>query len=613
MVHSHVLYIGGLTTAGVPKILQFQLLDKTLLPDSTFLTSYYINDFSNTIGISIDGFRPEVMPDEPIHLELPYEIDGMTVYAIGNSAFANQTNLLSVIMPGFLRTIGNFAFAGQRNLTRIEIPGWSFVWHDENIIFLNSIGEFAFFDTNLGYGGEDLFIPNSVTSIGFGAFARNNNLTSITLHFTGDGWAGTDTRFGYIFAFNIPQSLRTVNLITNVVQENAFVGATNIETLNLIWTAIIEPNVFCSLSNLRTLIMLENSWSVPSFGSQPLGWCSNLIHILVKDEEAAQEFRSIYRDIFANESGWIPYQSRIFSFSYSGSGCEEYPHIIKTPYHLSNIRHFPNRIYELGANIDLGGIEWEPIPRLYGTLDGRGQSIMNLTITGRIVAYNGQNFGLFAINSGTIMNVHLRDVDIYFIPDHAASWSNVGAFAGLNEGLIWGASSYGGRIGVHRQMSAMGGIAGENRGRIDWVSAHSKYLVGNGDMGGITGTNLHGGVLYQVRLHNSTINHFFVMNNRSIGGIVGYSLFSHLQHARVYFTNISHVGSDGTPWKTPWMGSIVGFLAYSSAWYMGGYGAVLNPGDLNAYQQSNFAQSVHVWGWCWVGNWVFLLDGFRGF
>ena len=123
-----------------------------------------------------------------------------SVTSIGNSAFAGCSDLNSITIPSSITSIGSSAFAGCSGLTSITIPN-----------SVTSIGDMAFescsglasitveagnpiydsrdmcnaiirtADNTLLAGCKNTTIPNSVTSIGIGAFLGCSGLTSITI------------------------------------------------------------------------------------------------------------------------------------------------------------------------------------------------------------------------------------------------------------------------------------------------------------------------------------------------------------------------------------------------------------------------------------------------
>ena len=130
---------------------------QTVGPSSTTLTYHYWTNFQATItdcDTSATG-----------SLEIPSTVDGAwPVTSIGKSAFANCTDLSSIIIGNSVTSIGNGAFASCTGLTSITIPD-----------SVKSIGEAAFaFCTGL----SSITIPDSVKSIGESAFALCINLNS---------------------------------------------------------------------------------------------------------------------------------------------------------------------------------------------------------------------------------------------------------------------------------------------------------------------------------------------------------------------------------------------------------------------------------------------------
>ena len=53
---------------------------------------------------------------------VPSVIDGYAVVAVGDRAFMNRTDVVSVVLPKGVQTLGWFAFSGCIALTRVELP-----------------------------------------------------------------------------------------------------------------------------------------------------------------------------------------------------------------------------------------------------------------------------------------------------------------------------------------------------------------------------------------------------------------------------------------------------------------------------------------------------------
>lgn len=129
-------------------------------PDSCFTLS----------GSAIAAYSND--PVCPIDVDIPSVIDGVTITAIGDSAF-REKRLTSVSLPDTVTTIGGAAFLGNSDLISLDLG--------EGIV---AIDDYVF--GQIGYEGQvnsltSVVIPDSVTTIGFQAFGGSRMLKNLTL------------------------------------------------------------------------------------------------------------------------------------------------------------------------------------------------------------------------------------------------------------------------------------------------------------------------------------------------------------------------------------------------------------------------------------------------
>ena len=145
-----------------------------------------------------------------------------TVTSIGDSAFRHMPNMTTVTISSSVQTIGYLAF-GTTYLTSITFTSPS---------SLTTIGDYAFQSTRF----TSISIPESVTSIGEGAFQLNTHLTSITIP---NGVTNIRP-----YTFDQASGLTAVSVPSGVTEigTNAFEGTTSLSSINL-------PNTLSSIGN----------------------------------------------------------------------------------------------------------------------------------------------------------------------------------------------------------------------------------------------------------------------------------------------------------------------------------------------------------------------------
>ncbi|MDY5651665.1 MAG: leucine-rich repeat protein [Paludibacteraceae bacterium] len=231
-----------------------------------------------------------------------------SVMSIGDYAFYGCTGLTSITIPNRVTYIGEYTFKGCTSLTSVTIGEsvseigksafesctslTSVVWnaiHCVNFInpdapFPNSVTSFTFGEkvehvpAYLCYDMSvlaSITIPNSVTSIGGGAFSGCSSLTSVTI-------PNSVTSIG-TYAFQGCSSLSSVTIPNNVtsIEAGAFSGCSSLTSVTIPnGVTSIGGTAFSGCSSL-TSVTIPNS--VTSIGETAFSGCSSLTSITLPD------------------------------------------------------------------------------------------------------------------------------------------------------------------------------------------------------------------------------------------------------------------------------------------------------------------------------------------
>ena len=196
-----------------------------------------------------------------------------SVTLIDNYAFESCTSLTSVTIPDSVTSIGEGAFKDCTSLTSVTIPG-----------SVTSIGAVAF------YGCESLIsvtIPDSVTSISSSAFRNCTSLTGIWVA-EGNSHYASDVS-GVLFnkdkttlvqcpgafaAYTIPNSVTSIG-------EGAFCNCTSLTSVTIPNSVtIIGDNTFDHCISLTSVTIPD---SVTSIGNGAFYWCRSLTSVTIPD------------------------------------------------------------------------------------------------------------------------------------------------------------------------------------------------------------------------------------------------------------------------------------------------------------------------------------------
>ena len=202
-----------------------------------------------------------------------------SVTSIGDYTFYNCVGLTSVTIPNNVKSIGNYAFIGCSGLKSVhitDIEAWCKIRFGPGSNPLRN-AHHLFMD-----GNEimDLVIPNSVTSIGYGAFFHCSGLTSVTI-------PNSVTSIGD-YAFYSCSSLPSANIPNSVtsIGERAFNKCSGLNS-------VIIPNSVTSIGH-------------NAFDGADITTVVSLIENPFKIEEKISDSRTFSQNTFFNATLYVP-------------------------------------------------------------------------------------------------------------------------------------------------------------------------------------------------------------------------------------------------------------------------------------------------------------------
>ncbi|MEG0076889.1 MAG: leucine-rich repeat protein [Erysipelotrichaceae bacterium] len=298
-------YIGRDTVLTIPNsfVIDGQNIEVTSIGDNVFagkamLTSITIPNTIISIGKSSFSNCTEL-----INISL-----GESLVDIGPNAFENCSKLVSITIPDSVNVIGTNAFSNTKNLKEININTkysgtitgspwgnlvgityWKEVIHSGDFAYNTLTNEIVGY---VGLGG-DVEIPSTlgtgmpVTGIGYGAFAHNTTITSVTIP---ESVIIIDK-----YAFNNCSNLASITFSEGLtkINEQAFSYCKNITELNLPNSLIeIGNSAFRDNTSLVTVNFGDKIETINAYGFSS---CTKLEEIKIPDS-----IKSIRYEAFAN-------------------------------------------------------------------------------------------------------------------------------------------------------------------------------------------------------------------------------------------------------------------------------------------------------------------------
>ena len=217
-------------------------------------------------------------------IELP-----LSLINIGDGAFCNCVNLSDVELPVGLTSIGDYAFQNCTSLVRMTIPksltscGWDIFSDCSNLKTINfeegitTIPDDLFWGFSGWFDGlEEIYIPDTVTTIGDESFYNCKNLASVT------GMKNV-TKIGYN-AFRNCEKLKDIELPAGLTScgANAFQNCKSLVEITI-------PDTLNSwggwtFADCSSLVHIDIANSITSIPSNTFNGCTSLSNIKLPEE-----------------------------------------------------------------------------------------------------------------------------------------------------------------------------------------------------------------------------------------------------------------------------------------------------------------------------------------
>ena len=321
------------------------------------------------------------------------------VMSIEDGAFQECESLISITIPTTVINIGDYVFCNCIALTSIKVEAGNTNYDSRNNC--NAIIETA--TNTLLSGCKNTTVPNSITSIKWGAFSGCSELNAISIPNSVTS-IGEDAFYGCtnLTAITIPSSVTSIG-------EAAFYGCSGLSTIIIPNSIIVlESSTFSGCSNLKT-VTIGNS--VKSIESNAFKGCMSITSIVIPNSVT-----SIGSNAFADCTDIVTVTigtgvQSIDSYAFTGVSPKKVIWLPKTqPSGYSNsklkgiVNYVPNESYSgldnvviypyLNSMFEVDGVKYVPVNPSQRTCDAidctYNESAKNISV-GESVTNRGVN------------------------------------------------------------------------------------------------------------------------------------------------------------------------------------------------------------------------------
>jgi uncharacterized protein YjdB len=266
-----IIMPNSVTSIGKVAFVACNSLASVIIPDSVTSIGesafYHCSSLASvTIGKGVTSIASQALKfcNSLVSVTIP---DSVT--SIESMAFDGCTSLASINIPSNITNIHGTAFGGCASLTSINVPGNSIYTSENGILYTNDKKTLIAYPSAKG----SYTMPDTITSIGTGAFWRCNGITSLTIG------KGVTSIGASAFYYSGLTSITIPDTVTNIEQD-AFSHSTSLASV-IIGSGVtsIESWTFFNCTSLTSVTIGSG---VTKIAGRAFDNCNSLISVEFK-------------------------------------------------------------------------------------------------------------------------------------------------------------------------------------------------------------------------------------------------------------------------------------------------------------------------------------------